>query len=199
MDIFCAFEEQVLSCISLKAIICFHTELAFSHSSTDITGLTLNNSFVNILFLPFSNSYCFSILCMEEGCILILHFCFFYFLPVFFTMVSSRFPFVLSLYLTLLAVISDYRMIPFSILEAAMYMQYLYIWAPWRLTDCVDHLVGFTFLIGIVTAARELTDTGSLEALKPRFSMTLPCLTFLLRYDYNILFACVLKDQYLAA
>lgn len=44
-----------------------------------------------------------------------------------FIMVLSRFPFVPNLYLTLLAMFSDYGIIPFSILEVVIYTRYFYL------------------------------------------------------------------------
>lgn len=111
-------------------------------------------------------------------------------------MVLSRFPFAVNLYLTLLAVFSDYGIIPFVMLEVVICTQYVYIWFIWRLTDCFNCLVDFTFLTGIVAAATELIGMEYLEVLKLLFLMTLLCLTFLLRYDILSTFH-VLNDKYL--
>ena len=113
-------------------------------------------------------------------------------------MVLSVFPFILTLYLTLLVVFSAYGIILFSRLEMVIYTQYIYFRTVWRLTEYFNCLVDFTFLTGIVMAATEPIDMEYLEVLKLLFLMTLSCLTFLLRYDYIIFIAHVLNYKYLA-
>lgn len=57
---------------------------------------------------------------MKEGSILILQLCFLYLLPIFLVCSQSTFLLVPNLYLVLLAVFSDYGIIPVSMLEVVI-------------------------------------------------------------------------------
>ena len=74
------------------------------------------------------------------------------------TVVLSVFSFILTLYLTLLVVFSDYGIIPSGRLELVVYTQYICFRTVWRLTEYFNCLVDFTSLTGIVMAATEPID-----------------------------------------
>lgn len=91
-------------------------------------------------------------------------------------------PSVHNLYATLLFVFSSNTLVTFRMLRVVKCLWL--VLELWKLTECLNSLIDFTFRTGIAVAATEPIDMEYLVGLKLLFLMTLSCLTFLLRYNY---------------